>query len=33
LHYTVPITYSIKALDGEPVSGKFYKYELQKSKF
>jgi hypothetical protein len=33
IHYTVPITYSIKALDGEEVSGKFYKYELQKTKF
>lgn len=33
IHYTIPITYSITALDGEEILGKFYKYELQKTKF
>jgi hypothetical protein len=31
--YTVPITYKIKALDGEVIIGSFYEPELQKSKF
>jgi hypothetical protein len=33
IHYTAPVTYSITALNGEPISGKFYKNELLKSKF
>ncbi len=33
IHYTEPITYSIKDLDGEEINGKFYKQELQKTKF
>ena len=33
IHYTDPITYSLKALDGEEILGKFYKQELQKTKF
>ena len=33
IHFTDPITYSIKALDGEEILGHFYKYELQKTKF
>jgi hypothetical protein len=33
IHYTVPPTYEIEALDGEEISGKFYKNELQKTKF
>ena len=33
IHYTDPITYSIKALDGEEILGKFYRQELQKTKF
>ena len=31
VHYTDPITYSIKALDGEEILGKFYRQELQKT--
>lgn len=34
VHYTVPITYTIKGLnDDENIDGKFYKNELQKTKF
>lgn len=33
IHYTVPITYEIQALNGEEISGKFYDKELQKTKF
>ena len=33
VHYTVPITYTVRALDGEPVYGKFYKRELERTKF
>lgn len=33
IYYTNPITYSVKDLDGEEILGKFYKYELQLTKF
>ena len=33
IHYTEPITYSLRALDGEEILGKFYTRELQKTKF
>ena len=33
IFYTCPITYSIKAEDGEEILGKFYTQELLKSKF
>jgi transposase InsO family protein len=33
VHYTNPITYSIRALDGEEILGKFYKQELQRTNF
>jgi len=32
IHYTHPITYSIRALDDEEICGHFYKYELQPTK-
>ena len=30
---TIPITYKIKDLEGEPILGSFYKEELSKTKF
>ena len=33
VHLTIPITYTVCALDGEPIEGKFYKQELQLTKF
>ena len=33
IHFTDPITYSIRALDGEEILGNFYKQELQRTKF
>lgn len=33
VHLTVPVTYTLKALDGDIIEGKFYKQELQKTKF
>jgi len=30
---TIPITYKLKDLEGEPILGSFYKEELSKTKF
>ncbi len=32
IKYTIPITYKIKDLNGEPIEGSFYELELQKTK-
>ena len=33
IHYTVPITYTIRSADGEVIQGKFYRQELLRSRF
>ena len=33
IFYTTPVTYSIKAEDGEEIFGKFYSQELLKTEF
>ncbi len=33
IHYTDSITYYVQDLNGEEIVGKFYKQELQKTKF